>query len=261
MSYRIKIPSKTTPPDEAQFLSGVERTWLLLQQRRREALVAACMVVLVGLAVAVAMWMDHRNAQAALELERKATSLYLDRPVDKPEKAEENLNQAIMLFRQVVDQYPRSPSAPVAMYRLANALVQRKDVGGAIEAYQKFLDRYAEHTSLAGMVQQQLGFAYLLNGDRDKAAQAFSKVLTMTGVLNKDLALFELGKLEEAQARPEGALAHYQELMKTHPNSPFASEAAVRIKALEVKKGPEEGPAKEGAQTPGEKASAASPKP
>ena len=91
---------------------------------------------------------------------------------------------------------------------------------------------------MLGLVYQRLGYAYLLHGDRDQAVTAFLAVLDVPGALNKDHALFELGKMEEAQSRPEGALAHYQELMKSYPNSPLASEATVRIKALEAKKGP-----------------------
>ncbi len=54
--------------------------------------------------------------------------------------------------------------------------------------------------------------------------------------------LFELAKMEESQSRPEGALAHYQDLMKSYPNSPFTSEAAVRVKVLEAKKSPDSPP-------------------
>ena len=86
-----------------------------------------------------------------------------------------------------------------------------------------------------GLVQQRLGYAYLVKNDRDQAVKAFSAVLDIPGALNKDNVLFELAKLEEAQSRPEGALGHYQDLMKNHPNSPFASEAAVRVKVLETK--------------------------
>jgi tetratricopeptide (TPR) repeat protein len=95
---------------------------------------------------------------------------------------------------------------------------------------------------LLSLVYQRLGYAYLLKGNAEQAGNAFSAVLDMPNALNKDQVLFELGKLEESQSRPEGALARYQELMKTYPNSPFTGEAAVRTKALEVKKGPE-GPA------------------
>jgi tetratricopeptide (TPR) repeat protein len=93
------------------------------------------------------------------------------------------------------------------------------------------------------LVHQKLGYAYQLKGDRDQAAKAFSTVLEIPGSLNRDHALYELARLEESQSRPEGALAHYQDLMKTYPNSPFASEAAIRVKALEVKKSPDTSPA------------------
>jgi hypothetical protein len=55
--------------------------------------------------------------------------------------------------------------------------------------------------------------------------------------------LFELARLEESQSRPEGALARYQELIKTYPNSPFTSEATIRTKIMDVKKSQESTPA------------------
>jgi tetratricopeptide (TPR) repeat protein len=109
---------------------------------------------------------------------------------------------------------------------------------------------YASNVSLLGLVQQKLGYAYLLKGDRDQAAKAYSTVLEIPGSLNRDHALFELARLEESQSRPEGALAHYQDLMKNYPNSPFSSEAAIRVKALEVKKPTEATPAPSSAGTP-----------
>jgi outer membrane protein assembly factor BamD (BamD/ComL family) len=44
-----------------------------------------------------------------------------------------------------------------------------------------------------------------------------------------------MARLEESQSRPEGALAYYQQLIKTYPNSPFTSEATIRTKVLDVK--------------------------
>jgi hypothetical protein len=54
--------------------------------------------------------------------------------------------------------------------------------------------------------------------------------------LNRDQALFELARLEESLSRPEGAMTRYQELIKTYPNSPFTSEAAIRTKIIDVMK-------------------------
>jgi outer membrane protein assembly factor BamD (BamD/ComL family) len=238
MSYRIKIASKETTPDEAQLLSGMERFLFLVQRHRLGVLVGAVVLCLVAAAVIAAVWYDRRQGEQALELHRQATGLYVDRPTDKPAKADENLKQAIVLYHQVLEQYPRSHVAQVSLYHLANALVQANDLAGAIEAYKKYVAAYGANKTMLGLVYQRLGYAYLLNGDRDQAAKAFSAALDVPGALNKDQALFELGKLEEAQSRPEGALARYQDLAKSYPNSPFASEVAVRIKALEVKKAP-----------------------
>ena len=152
-----------------------------------------------------------------------------------PKKADEQLRQAIAEYREVVEQYPRTPSGPLALFHLGNAQILANETDAGIESYKRFMLLYGSNPALLGLVQQRLGYAYLTKNDRDQAVKAFSAVLDIPGALNKDNVLFELAKLEEAQSRPEGALAHYQDLMKNHPNSPFASEAAVRVKVLETK--------------------------
>jgi tetratricopeptide (TPR) repeat protein len=223
------------PTDEAHLLSGLERVGLSLQQRSRQILIVLGVLAMAIVIVGVVIWLDHRHAQQAVDLERQATQLYVDRPVDKPQQADQNLKQAITLYRQLLDQYPRAPSAQLALFQLGNALVQANDLSGAIDAYQKYVAMYHDNKPLLGMVLQRLGYAYLLKGDQDAATKVFTTALEMTGTLNKDQVLFELGKIEEAQSRPEGALARYQDLSKTYPNSPFAGEATIRAKALEMK--------------------------
>ena len=245
MSYRIRVGSKHQPADEAHLLNRMER-FLFLVQEHRPGIVIGLIVLFGAVAVVGAViWVDHRHAEQALQLNQQAMRLYFDRPADNQVKADENLKQAIGLFRQLVERYPRVPSAPLTLYHLGNALVQANDLGGAIEAYKKFISSYGANRTLLGLVYQRLGYAYLLKGDLDQAAKAFAAVLGVAGASNKDHAVFELGKLEEAQSRPEGALARYQELTKSYPNSPLASEAAVRIKALQVKRDHESG-AREG---------------
>jgi tetratricopeptide (TPR) repeat protein len=235
MSYRIRIPTKSMPTDEAHLLSGLERMGFSLQQRSRQILIVLGVLMMAIVIVGVVVWLDHRHAQQAVDLERQATQLYVDRPVDKPQQADQNLKQAITLYRQLLDQYPRTSSAQLALFQLGNALVQANDMSSAIDAYQKYVAIYHENKPLLGMVLQRLGYAYLLKGDQDAATKVFTTALEMAGALNKDQVLFELGKIEEAQSRPEGALARYQDLSKTYPNSPFAGEATIRAKALEMK--------------------------
>jgi len=152
------------------------------------------------------------------------------------------LKEAITRYRQIVDQYPRTPNGPLALYHLGNTLVQANELSAAIEAYQRFLGLYGSNSSMAGLVQQRLAYVYLHKGDRDQAVKALTGILETPGTLNRDQALFELARLEESQSRPEGALARYQELIKTYPNSPFTSEATIRTKIMDVKKAQESTP-------------------
>ena len=239
MSYRIRVPEKADPLDEAHLLTGVDRFLHVLQEQRRAVLAGLGVVLVAGAVVAGVIWYDYQSTLKARELDQEATLHYLNRPADDPKKSQEQLSQAIALYKQVVEQYPRSPVAPLALFHLGNAQVLANEVDAGIETYKRFMLLYGSNTSLLGLVQQRLAYAYLAKGDRDQAVKAFTGILEIPGALNKDHVLFELAKIEESQSRPEGALAHYQDLMKNYPNSPFTSEAAVRVKVLEVKKSPE----------------------
>ncbi|MBI4003054.1 MAG: tetratricopeptide repeat protein [Nitrospira defluvii] len=258
MSYRIKVPTKADPLDETHLLSGVERFLLVLQEQRRALLVGLGVLLVAAAVVIGVIWYDYQTTLKARELDQEATLHYLNRPADDPKKAHEQLTQAINLYKQVVDQYPRTPVAPLALFHLGNAQVLSNEVDAGIETYKRFMLLYSSNPSLLGLVQQRLAYAYLVKGDRDQAAKAFAGILEIPGALNKDHVLFELAKMEESQSRPEGALAHYQDLMKNYPNSPFTSEAAVRVKVLEVKKSPDSPPA---GVTPASAASAPAPQP
>jgi outer membrane protein assembly factor BamD (BamD/ComL family) len=258
MSYRIKVPAKVDPLDETHLLSGIERFLLGLQEQRRALLVGFGVLLVAAAVVIGVIWYDHQTALKARELDQDATLHYLNRPADDPKKAHEQLTQAINLYKQVVDQYPRTPVAPLALFHLGNAQVLNNEVDAGIETYKRFMLLYNSNPSLLGLVQQRLAYAHLVKEDRDQAAKAFAGVLEIPGALNKDYVLFELAKMEESQSRPEGALAHYQDLMKNYPNSPFTSEAAVRVKVLEVKQAPESQP---GGSTPAPAANASVPQP
>ena len=239
MSYHIKVPAKTLPVDEAHMLSSLDHALHRLQNYRRPLLVGLGVLLLAAAVVGGVFYVDRQSAQKAQELEREAMRLLTDPAVNDPQKMDQALKEAIARYRQVVDQYPRTPTAPLALYHLGNTLVQANDLNAGIEAYQRYLAFYGSNPSMAGLVQQRLAYAYLLKGERDQAVKALTAILETPGTLNRDQALFELARLEESQSRPEGALAHYQELIKTYPNSPFTSEATIRTKVMDVKKAQE----------------------
>jgi tetratricopeptide (TPR) repeat protein len=236
MSYRIKVPAKTLPVDEAHLLSGLEHQLHRLREYRRPLLVGFGVLVLAVGVIGGVYWVDRQATQKAEELEREAARLLAARSTGDPKNADNLLKQAIAQYRQIIDNYPRSAVAPMALFYLGNALVQANDLPAAIEAYQRLILMYGSNPALVGLAQQRLAYTYLLKGDRQEATKAFTAIVSSPEALNKDQALFELAKLEESQSRPEGAMAHYQELIKTYPNSPYTSEATLKTKAMDAQK-------------------------
>ena len=243
MTYRIKVPPRTLPVDEAHLVSGLEHWVLGLAPYRWSIVVGFVLLVLTGGGVWGVFWYDAQNAGKAQDLEREATVHLFARATSDPQKAATNLKEAIALYQRVVAEYPRTPTAPLAQFSLGNAYLQSKDLASAIEAYNRFISTYGTHVSLLGLVHQKLGYAYQLKGDLDQAAKAYSTILEIPGAMNRDHALFEVARLEENRSKPDEAMKHYQELMKTYPNSPLTSEAAMRVKVIEAKKNPEPTPA------------------
>ncbi len=243
MTYRIRVPAKTLQVDEAHLMSGVEHLLHRLQDYRKPLLVGVGVFVLATAVVGGVFWLDRQAVQKAQEMDREAIRFLTARSANDPKKSDELLKKAIDQYRKLIEQYPRTSPAALAHFHLGNLLVQANDLPGAIDAYQKFIVLYGSQPSLVGLAQQRLAYTYLLKGDRDQAAKAFTAIVNQPGALNKDQALYELAKLEEAQSRPEGALAHYQELMKSYPISPYASEATIRTKILDPKKAVESMPA------------------
>src|SRR5207237_2037693 len=161
----------------------------------------------------------------------------LTSPAAAPPRPEE-LQKAVETFRKVVAEYPHSSAAPQAAYMLGNALSQLKDWIAATKAYEDFLNRYRDQKILVPLVYQRLAYAQLSQGKVDDAEKAFLTITKIADAPNKDHALYELARIDEVLGRREGALAHYQELLKDHPRSPYAEEASIRIKTLDAKKTP-----------------------
>jgi outer membrane protein assembly factor BamD (BamD/ComL family) len=254
MSYRIKVPAKTLHVDEAHFLSGLEYQLHRLQEYRRPLAVGLAVLVLAGGVVGGVFWMDRQANAKAQELEREGTRFLMVRSTGDPKNADNLLKQAMAKYREVVEQYPRTSAAPLAMFHLGNAQVQANDLPAAIDTYQRLIVLYGGNSALRELVQQRLAYTYLIKGDREQAGKAFTAIVESPGAMLKDQALFELARLEEAQSRPEGALAYYQELIKTYPNSPYTSEATIRTKVLDVKKSMDTSPpAPTGAAPPADK--------
>lgn len=233
MAFKIKDLQKNAASPDVQLLSRAERMWFFAEQHRAALIGAFCLIVLLGIGIGVLVWLEETKEEEAWKLQHTAAQLYIDRPLDQPETAQKNLDRAIAIYREILEKYPNTASAELAGYFIGNALMDQENYQGALEAYQQHIQQYGKNKILLGLVYQRMGFAYLFLDNPGKAKEFFSKALEIPGGLNKDQVLFELAKLTEETETKEAALPFYKQILNTYPNSPFASEASVRVKALE----------------------------
>lgn len=257
MTYKIRHISKQVGAENPQLLSRSERMWLFAELHRRTLMTGIVVAIAVVILLGALYLVQYQQEQEALALEHQAAQAYLDRSLVDDDTSTEKLQKAITLYRRIIEEFPRTASARSAWYMIGNALAEQDDHAGAIEAYQRFIDQAGNSPALLGLVYQRLGASYLASGNHEKGITAYTQVLQMPQTLNKDQVIFELAKLEEHEKRNDEALARYKQLLDEHPNSPYASEATLRVKILEppadepeaAKEEPEQKEGQEGKET------------
>lgn len=239
MAYKIRIATKKQQLKEPdKFVSAVDRLGEAIRERARLLWMLLGVILIIGSGIgAYGLYQRHQET-LALVLEFQAGQYYHQEVPDAQEKGssskEENYKKAIELYRQLIQNYPKTPAASRAQYYLGNAYLELKDFESAISAYRSFLKKGETGDVLKGLAYQQLGYAYLLKKSSQEALEAFESVQQIKGALNKDLSYYELGRLNESLAQRQEAIKHYQEIGKRFPDSPFLFEAKAHLSALGV---------------------------
>jgi len=233
MGYKIKDHSDKSGLGEPVVALSSKEQFLFFVEEHRGLVWGGILLVVVLIAGLVTVnWLSKQKQEEAWELQGKAQRMYLDRPLDDVEKGKKNIQEASGMFQDVLEQYPSTASAKVSSFLLGNSLMEAENYQGAIQAYTSFIQEHPQDQILVGLVQQRLGLAQLLSGDREAAMSAFNAVLGNPQALNKDQVIFELAKLAEFDEKPENAVQFYKQLIQEFPLSPLTSEANLRVKVL-----------------------------
>jgi TolA-binding protein len=233
MGYKIKDHSDKSAAMEPVVALSSKEQFLFFVEEHRGLVWGGIFLVVVLLGGLIALnWLSQQKQEEAWALQGKAQLVYLDRPLDDVDKGKANIQQASGMLQDILKQYPATTSAKISSFLLGNSLMEAENYQGAIEAYTSFVQEYAQDHILVGLVQQRLGLAQLLNGNREAAVSAFDSVLESPHALNKDQVLFELAKLAESEEKMDEAVKHYKQLIQEFPVSPFSTEANLRVKVL-----------------------------
>jgi tetratricopeptide (TPR) repeat protein len=244
--FKIK-KEKPAAVDPSQVMGSMGQVADAARQNLIGLIVGIAVVLMVAAAVGGFLWMRQEETRAAEDLLHEGMRVYTQGAPIPLAPRPEQLQKAADTFRKVQTQYPRSPAAAQAAYMLGNVLSDLKDWEAATKAYQDAIARFGDQKALIPLVYQRLAYAQLSQGKVDDAQKTFEAITKLPGAPNQAQALYELAKINEVLNRPEGAVAYYQQLVKEHPHSPYAEEASMRMKMLDVKKSPQPAP---GAQTP-----------
>ena len=232
MAFKIKTVSKTSIPDPRQMMESMTRLRHDVGTHAKTLWIVVSIVTVVAAIAGGIYVMKVQAEQTAQDYLQQATRLYMNRPLNDTDVSLSHVRQAVDLLQLVVEDYPKSTSAPLALHLLGNSLIALGDQDGAIAMYQRFLRDYPSQGILNSLVRQRLAYAYLEHGNMHKAERAFEEILTIDKAPNKDLALLELASLGEQQNQLEAALVRYQELIKGYPHSIYLREASSKVRVL-----------------------------
>ncbi|MFQ5597321.1 MAG: tol-pal system YbgF family protein [Nitrospiria bacterium] len=244
MPYKIRVQKKK----EADPVRIASRTEVLIESvvsnpKRIWAVLAVIALIAVG--VFSSQSMKKRSDEAAWAIEAEASKL-LHEPPPLPEPIQEGeaeapqplldpkarLKRAAALYDEILEKYPQKSVAAIALFESGNAYAQLESYDIAEERFLSFLTKYPDRNAYIALVHMKLGYIYLNRGMSADALTHFRTVYEMPPAANKDQAGFELARTLESDGKVDEAVAIYSDISETYGESPWGTEAEVRLTFL-----------------------------
>jgi len=225
--------------------------WVEMHWQR--AVGAVVLLVVMGAGWA---WYDHSRSQLLSAARAKVAEIAAQFPGPGDDVPEPAIRTALSRYETFLETAPKD-TTPYWMARL-NAAQAHEALGEVDEARAAYEAVMKGPAVFAGPARMRLGYLAAAQGDGKAAGTAFANVVDRYPGLAPQAAL-EQGRLAEAADQKDVAIAAYQLLAENFRDTPQASEAEARLKALGVT--PEPAPAPEFAPAPAAEGDAAAPAP
>jgi outer membrane protein assembly factor BamD len=152
-------------------------------------------------------------------------------------------SEAINAYRRAIKRYPLAKPAGEAQYRVAELLESTGNTSRAFNAYQALLTNYPDTQNFERAVSAQVNIANrflegkpqsilgLSLGSTAPRAQEMYRAILASAPFSKyaPVAQFNLGLASEKDSKPFEAIAAYQAVMDTYPNSDVVDDAMYQI--------------------------------
>ena len=166
-----------------------------------------------------------------------------------------SMEKTAELYEKVVKNGPYSPVAPQAQMKLGETREKQTNYPEAVKAYQRAADRYSDRPNIAADAVYKEGLAYNKQAataeyDQGTAGQAIATFTDFIALFPDDPRVPQaqkyIGQLRSEQARGNyeiaryyarnakwnGALVYYNEVLLRDPSSAFAGEAREQIDTI-----------------------------
>jgi len=164
-------------------------------------------------------------------------SFFKNNRIKKQAKADTALMQASTAadLQAVLDDFGSTPSAPLALMRLAQKKFNAGQINEATALYSKFLKKYGKH-EMATQARLNQITCTKSEGKQQEAADQFGEFaktyetspLAPVALLSQARCLEELSKFDEAKHA-------YEDLIVNHPRSNWTQDAEHKLKILQSK--------------------------
>jgi len=148
---------------------------------------------------------DYPDSETSLRAASLYSSGWTSEKLAQPE-------EALRLYGQVVENFPRSDQAPLCLLRIGNVQKQQQRIPEAIEAFEAVAANYAE-TNHAADANYGMGLLYRDEGRTDEAVSAFSKVGRDAGRIYV-AALIEAANIHIKEGRDEKGRGLLKDLLE-----------------------------------------------
>ena len=202
------------------------KAWAWFEANKKQALMGAGAVVVVGLIVSFYLYRQGEQDVAASEALSNVEVPHMNNP-----RGEESPDA----YLKVAAEYPKSRAASRALLLAAGSLFQEGKYPEAKTQFERFTREFGPSPFMG---QALLGIAACLDaqGKTDEAIAGYKNLVDHhPGENTVSQARFALGRLYEAKNEPEKARNQFEEVARENPYGSIGSEAGMRLEELNVK--------------------------
>ncbi len=204
-----KLTKKDLKSPDA-FQSTFEKLGDYISENQTRVIVTAsallCAVILV---MGIYFYWSHYS-NSALKIYAKAQGNIL-----KGEENQDNVNENIKLYKELVDKYSYSWSGRMANYHLGNIYYNKGEIDQAIISYKKFVGKAgSDKTGVKFLALTSLGYAYEVKKDFNQALKYFDQAQSAYHAGFETIGLRNVARAYEELNNKEKALEYYKKALE-----------------------------------------------